>query len=74
MLRWLDSLYALPVWLLTRGIVAVSWAHPWHTRRFSLEDWRSRRTSLTKQVDMAMWVSLACVSFLAYRLYALPKL
>ena len=73
MLAWLDRIYAAPVWLMTRGIVAVSLSHPWHERRFSLEDWRLGRTPLTKQVDMTMWVSLACMTVVAYRLITLPK-
>lgn len=66
--RWLDSIYAFPVWALTRAIVAMSPKHPWHGRRFSLEDWRSNRTNVTMNVDMTMWVSLACMSVVLVRL------
>ena len=54
MLAWLDRIYAAPVWLMTRGIVAVSRSHPWHERRFSLEDWRLGRTPLTKQAHRCL--------------------
>ena len=69
----LDRIYAAPVWLLTRAIVAMSPRHPWHTRRFSLEDWRLGRTPLTKQVDLTMWVCLVCMGVVIYRLITLPK-
>ena len=69
----LDRIYAAPVWLLTRAIVAMSPRHPWHTRRFSLEDWRLGRTPLTKQVDLTMWVCLVCTTFITCRLLWGPR-
>lgn len=74
MLAWVDRIYAAPVWLITNLTCRfVPKTHPWHKRWFTLEDWRTRRLSLVKQVDAVMWVTLICVPTILYRIAHLPR-
>lgn len=68
--RWnaVDRVFAVPMWLFTRLVTHLSKNHPWHGRRFALEDWRRGRTILTRQCDLIAWSILICVPIILYRL------
>lgn len=54
--RGLVLLSALPGWLFIRfSAPRLPRKHPWHGRKFSLDDWAYGRTTFTKQFDLVMW-------------------
>ena len=60
--------YALPTWLIVQAILpGLHITHPWHGRRFTLEDWSNQRTDLTKVFDTGLWVSAAAIVLLLHR-------
>lgn len=68
--RWnvVDRIFAVPMWLFTRMVTRLSKTHPWHGRRFALEDWRRNRTLLTRQCDLLAWCTIICIPSILYRL------
>lgn len=68
--RWnaVDRIFAVPMWLFTRVVVRLSKNHPWHDRKFTLEDWRRNRTILVRQCDLLAWCTLVTTPTILFRL------
>lgn len=59
-----DRIFAIPGWILMRIILELVKHHPYHTRRFTLQDWSEHRTNDMRAFDLCFWVlifTLACV-------------
>ena len=67
-MKMLLCLWALPTWLITNLLSPVlPKDHPWKGRWFPLYDWAIKRTPLTEQFDLVLWVSgLFAVFFIYY--------
>lgn len=57
--RKMKDLVAIPTWIFTRLLNPFLPAtHPWHGRRFTLQDWATNQTALCRIFDWALWIWL----------------
>lgn len=66
----MTKLFAFPTWALTMVMLNfVPASHPWHGRAFSLGDWATHRTALTRVLDVVFWVWIITICGVLVRFF-----